>query len=318
MENNRNQRFPEDENREYQQRNRQGYEDNRDRDRDERSEDYRQRSRGYEGGNFGSSNDRNHWNEDPQRGGFTGNYGSQDYGSDDYGRRNQDMNRRQDTGRWQNNENNRRSGSQQGRGYGDQGSYGNEYNWGNQDYNRGNSGNSGNYGRGFRPDANDYDRNRWNENNNQASWANSGSNEGWGNRDTGRNYGQMQDNNSSQHRGKGPKDYRRSDDRIKEDVCDRLCDDGSIDASDIEVQVNGAEVILTGSVEDRNAKRRAEDVAESVSGVTNVQNQLRVGAQKSQQENSTGGSSGKGKSQVSTTSTTNVGNSVKADKYQHS
>jgi hypothetical protein len=36
-------------------------------------------------------------------------------------------------------------------------------------------------------------------------------------------------------------------------------------------------VTLSGTVRDRNEKRRAEDIAESVQGVSHVQNNLRVG-----------------------------------------
>jgi len=79
-----------------------------------------------------------------------------------------------------------------------------------------------------------------------------------------------------EHRGRGPKGYRRSDERIKEDVNDRLSDDYYLDASDVEVAVENMEVTLTGTVRNRNDKRRAEDLAESVSGVTNVENRLRV------------------------------------------
>ncbi len=78
------------------------------------------------------------------------------------------------------------------------------------------------------------------------------------------------------HRGKGPKGYRRSDARILEDVNDRLADDPSVDASDIEVTVKDAEVTLTGHVTDRFEKRRAEDCVENASGVTHVQNNLRI------------------------------------------
>jgi BON domain-containing protein len=74
----------------------------------------------------------------------------------------------------------------------------------------------------------------------------------------------------------GPKGYRRSDERIKEDVNDRLSDDYYLDASDVEVAVQNTEVTLTGTVKNRSDKRRAEDLAESVSGVTNVENRLRV------------------------------------------
>lgn len=78
------------------------------------------------------------------------------------------------------------------------------------------------------------------------------------------------------HRGKGPKNYRRPDNRIMEDVSDRMTDDSWLDASGIEVHVHHGEVILNGSVENRESKRRAEDIAECVSGVMHVQNNLRV------------------------------------------
>lgn len=79
-----------------------------------------------------------------------------------------------------------------------------------------------------------------------------------------------------QNRGKGPKGYRRSDKRIKEDVNDRLSDDYYVDASEIEVQAAQGLVTLTGTVRSRDEKRRAEALAESVSGVTDVENRLRV------------------------------------------
>jgi osmotically-inducible protein OsmY len=78
------------------------------------------------------------------------------------------------------------------------------------------------------------------------------------------------------HRGKGPKNYQRSSDRIKEDVNDKLSDNWMLDASNIEVDVKGSEVTLNGTVESREDKRRAEDIAEDVSGVTHIQNNLRV------------------------------------------
>ena len=80
------------------------------------------------------------------------------------------------------------------------------------------------------------------------------------------------------HRGRGPRGYTRSDDRIREDVNDRLTDDPHIDASDIDVSVSNGEVTLSGTVDERFAKRHAEDIAESVAGVTHVQNNIRVKA----------------------------------------
>ena len=78
------------------------------------------------------------------------------------------------------------------------------------------------------------------------------------------------------HAGRGPRGYRRSDQRIADDVNDRLTAHGWIDAADVECKVEEGEVLLTGFVDSRAAKRAAEDVAESVSGVRDVHNHLRV------------------------------------------
>lgn len=79
-----------------------------------------------------------------------------------------------------------------------------------------------------------------------------------------------------EHRGRGPKGYTRSDERIAEDVHDRLLDDSWLDASDIEAKVDDGEVTLSGHVESRAAKHRAEHMVENISGVKHVQNNLRV------------------------------------------
>ena len=79
-----------------------------------------------------------------------------------------------------------------------------------------------------------------------------------------------------EHRGHGPKNYRRSDARLLEDVSDRLSDDSWLDARAIEVAVGHGEVTLNGLVVSRDDKRRAEMLIESVSGVGHVQNNLRV------------------------------------------
>ncbi len=82
----------------------------------------------------------------------------------------------------------------------------------------------------------------------------------------------------AKHRGRGPKDYRRSDERIREDINDRLTDNEYLDAYEVVVAVDEGEVILSGTVGTRYDKRMAEDIAESVTGVKNVQNQLRLGS----------------------------------------
>jgi osmotically-inducible protein OsmY len=78
------------------------------------------------------------------------------------------------------------------------------------------------------------------------------------------------------NRGRGPRNYTRSDDRITEDINDRLTDDYYLDATDIDVKVEHGDVTLTGNVDSRYAKRRAEDIAESVSGVKNVENRIHL------------------------------------------
>lgn len=92
--------------------------------------------------------------------------------------------------------------------------------------------------------------------------------------DRGWNIGRDSDRGS--YRGRGPKNYQRSDERIREDVCERLSMDHDVDASEIEVTVQDGVVTLNGSINDRHAKRLAEDICESVRGVKDVQNNVRV------------------------------------------
>lgn len=80
------------------------------------------------------------------------------------------------------------------------------------------------------------------------------------------------------YKGVGPRGWRRQDDRIQDDVAERLARDPSVDASDVEVTVTEGDVMLQGSVDTRAQRRRAEDLAWSVDGVHDVQNRLRVRA----------------------------------------
>jgi hypothetical protein len=103
--------------------------------------------------------------------------------------------------------------------------------------------------------------------------------------------------------GRGPKNYRRSDQRIQEEVCDRLTSDPQVDASEIQVTVKDGEITLEGTVNERRMKRLAEDCAESISGVQQVHNRLRVeeeGAGRSQGQASQGREQGKEGQQSST------------------
>jgi len=71
-------------------------------------------------------------------------------------------------------------------------------------------------------------------------------------------------------------DALRSDESIRNEVCEALTRHPDLDASDLEVEIEAGEVTLSGRVEDRDARWLAEDIVEVVSGVSLVHNQLRV------------------------------------------
>ena len=104
---------------------------------------------------------------------------------------------------------------------------------------------------------------------NQSAFGNQGSFANFG-------AGSMADRQRGQFTGIGPKGYQRTDERIREDVCDRLTQAGDLDASEIEVAVRDGEVTLTGTVAERRLKREAEDISEECSGVRNVKNEIRI------------------------------------------
>jgi osmotically-inducible protein OsmY len=140
--------------------------------------------------------------------------------------------------------------------YGNQGGYGGSSFGGNQSYGQGNSGGSS-MGQGY------------------------GSSFGQGGLG-----GSMR---GQQQRGRGPKGYKRSDDRIKEDLSERIEDQG-IDASEVEVQVSNGEVILSGTVHERQVRFQLEHLADQISGVKDVTNNIRV----TRETGSSYGSSGNG------------------------
>lgn len=76
--------------------------------------------------------------------------------------------------------------------------------------------------------------------------------------------------------GLGPRGYERSDERLKELICERLTDDPRIDASDLCVDVSQRVVKLSGTVQDRRTKYEVEELVESCGGVKDIDNQLRV------------------------------------------
>jgi len=78
------------------------------------------------------------------------------------------------------------------------------------------------------------------------------------------------------YRGHGPRRSPPGDEDMLDTICERLAGDSDMDASEIEVSVRDGRVVLAGMVPSRQARRDAEAIAESVRGVREVDNRLKV------------------------------------------
>jgi hypothetical protein len=76
--------------------------------------------------------------------------------------------------------------------------------------------------------------------------------------------------------GKGPKGYQRSDERLREDISERLMQAYHIDSSEVTVTVASGKVTLEGTVPDRSMKHAIEDLVDACPGVQDIDNRLRV------------------------------------------
>jgi osmotically-inducible protein OsmY len=101
-----------------------------------------------------------------------------------------------------------------------------------------------------------------------------GSQFGYGQREGGAGHGDRRFDED--YSGRGPKNYSRSDERIKEDICDELSSDPGCNAEEIEIEVKDGMVTLSGTVPSRKMKHRAEDIADGARGVKDVDNRIRV------------------------------------------
>ena len=105
---------------------------------------------------------------------------------------------------------------------------------------------------------------------------------------------------------RGPKGYERSDERLKEDISERMYASDDYDCSDVTVEVSGGKVTLDGSVSDRYSKYMIEEMVDSIAGVKEVDNRLRVSRGDDDQHGSSGReSSASGRS--STGTSTSIG-----------
>jgi len=67
-----------------------------------------------------------------------------------------------------------------------------------------------------------------------------------------------------------------ADERIWEEVRDRLMGHPDLDVTEVEIEVEEAEVTLAGRVDSREAKWLAEEVTRTVPGVQDVHNRLKI------------------------------------------
>ncbi|MDP9141064.1 MAG: BON domain-containing protein [Pseudomonadota bacterium] len=81
---------------------------------------------------------------------------------------------------------------------------------------------------------------------------------------------------SSTYGRQTPKGYTRSDERIKDDVCEHLYHANDIDLSDVSIESKDGTLVLEGTVPERRMKHRIEDIAEQCIGVSDVDNRIRV------------------------------------------
>jgi osmotically-inducible protein OsmY len=78
------------------------------------------------------------------------------------------------------------------------------------------------------------------------------------------------------HAPRGPKGYKRPDERLKDDIAERLMYRNDIDSSEVSLEVKDGVVTLDGTVPERWMRYAIDDIAESVIGVESVQNNVRV------------------------------------------
>jgi len=69
---------------------------------------------------------------------------------------------------------------------------------------------------------------------------------------------------------------RRPDAQLAQELQEILTKDPELDSSEIEVEVEGGAVTLRGVVDSSDARLLAEELVESVSGVREVHNNLKV------------------------------------------
>ncbi|HVY80191.1 MAG TPA: BON domain-containing protein [Steroidobacteraceae bacterium] len=75
---------------------------------------------------------------------------------------------------------------------------------------------------------------------------------------------------------RGPKNYRRSDERLLEDIYLHLLNNPALDSSDVSIEVHRGVATLSGTVPTRHMKHEMEDLILAIPGIEEVHNRVKV------------------------------------------
>lgn len=76
--------------------------------------------------------------------------------------------------------------------------------------------------------------------------------------------------------GYGPKNWKLSDERLKERVCEVLLHSNEVDATEMDIEVKDRVVTLKGNISSKGMKAVAIDLVGSIPGVEDVFTQLKI------------------------------------------
>lgn len=99
---------------------------------------------------------------------------------------------------------------------------------------------------------------------------------GFGAAGTSWNWDLSTDHLNPYYRGRGPKGWMLSDEKLKERVCEVLYHSYEVDPSEMEVTVEDRTVYLKGKIKSEGMRTVAEDLVASIPGVEDVFTQLKI------------------------------------------
>ena len=83
-------------------------------------------------------------------------------------------------------------------------------------------------------------------------------------------------NNLPNYSGYGPRNWKISDEKLQEKICEILLHSFEVDASEIEVKVEDRVVTLSGNISSKGMRNVAIDLVESIPGIEDVFSNLKI------------------------------------------